>query len=77
MNTKKVILEKLYMLSQIYDLLCYKQYNTWLRLSRNFANYYLPKLNTTPGLYPNMILSPKIYKLEYDKVIDIAYEADS
>ena len=77
MHTKKVILEKLYMLSQIYALSCYKQYNTRLRLVRNSVTSYLPKLNTTPGLYPNMILSPKIYKFEHDKVIDIAYEADS
>ena len=32
MNTKKVILEKLYMLFQIYVLLSYKQYNIRLIL---------------------------------------------
>jgi len=33
-NTKKVILEKLYMLFQIYVLLSYKHYNIRLRLVR-------------------------------------------
>jgi len=70
MNTKKVILEKLYMLFQIYVLLSYKQYN--IRLNLKAA-----ETHTTPGLYPNMILSPTIDKFEHDKVIDIAYNAYS
>ena len=74
MNTKKVIL---YMLFQIYVLLSYKQYNIRLILVRNSVTSKLLKLNTTPGLYPNMILSPTIDKFEHDKVIDIAYNADS
>ena len=76
-NTKQVILEKLYMLFQIYVLLSYKQYNIRLILVRNSVTSKLLKLNTTPGLYPNMILSPTIDKFEHDKVIDIAYNADS
>ena len=43
----------------------------------NSVNYYLPKLNKTPGFYPNMPPSPNIDKFEHDKVINIAYDADS
>jgi len=59
----------LYMMSQIYAPLYYK--------GKQFRNLISAKLNKTPGLYPNMPPSPKIDKFEHDKVIDIAYDADS
>jgi len=52
MNTKKVILEKLYILFQIYVLLSYKQYNIRLNLKAAETQYdsrFVPQYDTFPN----------------------------
>jgi len=65
-NTKKVILEKLYMLFQIYVLLSYKHYNIRLRLVRTgkkFCNLKSAETQYDSSFVPQYETFPNVWQV--------------